>query len=100
MYILENYSPSIKTPRELGEQYRYHLARPVKQYRYHLTQIEIAFPYTMSTNLHIFPFYAGASRFLLGEKTEGAISNWSIEEKLNFNRGNSRYSRKPSTRNN
>ena len=34
---------------------RYHLARLVEQ-------IEIAFPYTISTNLHIFPFYAGASR--------------------------------------
>ena len=57
MKIFENYSPSI------GEQYRYHLARPVKQYRYHLArsvdQIEIAFPYTITTNLHIFPFLRG-----------------------------------------
>ena len=43
-----------KTSRELSEQYRFHLERPVEQ-------IEIAFPNTISTNLHIFPFYAGAS---------------------------------------
>ena len=51
----------LKLPRttcELGEQYRYHLARSVEQ-------IEIAFPYTISTSLHIFHFYAGASRLLL-----------------------------------
>ena len=69
---MENYSPSIAILNstsmsmllvtfpsnslcELVEQYRHHLARPVEQ-------IEIAFLSTTSTNLHIFPFYAGASR--------------------------------------
>ena len=52
-----------KTPREFGEQDRYHLARFVEQCQYHLErsvkQIEIAFPTTLSIILHVFPFLRG-----------------------------------------